>query len=79
MSLPARFLALFTAPAVVPLMAVGIFDWVHSMRAPERLVAEYVEPILNGSVSGLQERTDRFLARSSSNVRNVSPLFPIRA
>ena len=43
MSLRARFLALFTAPAVVPLMAVGIFDYVHSTRTLEDFCAEQVE------------------------------------
>jgi len=78
-SLRARFLALFAALAVVPLKDVGSIDYVHSMRALENLVAEQVEPILYRSVSGLQERTDRFLAWSSANVSNLSPLFPIRA
>jgi len=78
-SLRARFLAPFAVLAVVPLMAVGIFDYVHSMRALENLVAEQVEPILDRFVSGLQERTDRFSARSGANVRKLSPLFLMRA
>ena len=48
MSLRARFRALFAVLAVVPLMAVGIFDCVHSMRALENLVAEQVEQIPTG-------------------------------
>ena len=64
MSLRARFLALFAALAVVPLVAVGVFDYVHSMRALESLVAEQVEPIVDRSVSELQER----FAFSESNL-----------
>ena len=76
MSLRARFRALFAVLAVVPLMAVGIFDCVHSMRAPENLVAEQVEQIPDRSVSGLQERTDRFLPRSGANLRKLFPPVP---
>lgn len=35
MSLRAKFLALFAALAVAPLIAIGIFDYLHSMRALE--------------------------------------------
>ena len=56
MSLRARFIALFAALAVVPLVAVGVFDYVHSMRALERLIAEQVEPIVDRSVTELRER-----------------------
>ena len=65
MSLRARFLALFAALAVVPLVAVGVFDYVHSMRALESLVAEQVEPIVDRSVGELQER----FAVSESNLQ----------
>ena len=43
MSVPARFLALFAVPAVVPPTAVNIFDCVRSTRAPGNLVADQVE------------------------------------
>ena len=56
MSLRARFLALFAALAVVPLVAVGVFDYIHSMRALETLIAEQVEPIVDRALSDLQER-----------------------
>ena len=39
MSLRDKFLALFAVFAVVPLVAIGIFDYVHSMRALEALIA----------------------------------------
>ena len=77
-SLRARFLALFAGLAVILLMAIGILDYVHSTRALENLAAEHVEPISDRSFSGLQERSDRFLARSSANVRTLAPLFPKR-
>jgi len=63
-SLRARFLALFAAFAVLPLVAVGVFDYVHSMRALETLVAEQVEPIVDRSVAELRER----FAVSESNL-----------
>ena len=56
MSLRARFIALFAALAVVPLVAVGVFDYVHSMRALETLIAEQVEPIVDRSATELRER-----------------------
>jgi signal transduction histidine kinase len=67
-SLRARFLALFAAFAVVPLIAVGVFDYVHSMRALETLVAEQVEPIVDRSVTELR---DRFVV-SESNLQLLS-------
>ncbi len=39
MSLRTRFIALFTLLAVIPLVGVGIFAYVRSMRAVEALVA----------------------------------------
>jgi signal transduction histidine kinase len=63
-SLRARFLALFAVLAVVPLVAVGVFDYLHSMRALESLVAEQVEPIVDRSVDELRER----LAVTESNL-----------
>lgn len=56
MSLRARFIALFAALAVVPLVAVGVFDYVHSMRALETLIAEQVAPIADRSATELRER-----------------------
>jgi len=52
----------------VPLIAVGVFDYVHSMRALETLVAEQVEPIVDRSVTELR---DRFVV-SESNLQLLS-------
>jgi hypothetical protein len=75
-SLRARFLALFAVPAVVPPAAVGIFDCVHSMRALEDLDAEQVAQIPDRSVSVLQERPERFWAKSDANLRKLFPPVP---
>ncbi|NIR45959.1 MAG: HAMP domain-containing protein [Gemmatimonadetes bacterium] len=45
MSLRAKFLTLFALCAVVPLVAVGIFDYVYSMRTLEALIASQVNEI----------------------------------
>lgn len=45
MSLRARFLTLFAVFAVVPLVALGIFNYIESMRALEALIATQTEAI----------------------------------
>ena len=51
MSLRAKFLTLFAVFAVVPLIAVGVFDYVYSMRALETLIATQVEEIASQSAA----------------------------
>lgn len=45
MSLRAKFLALFAVFAVIPLISIGIFDYVYSLRALEALIATEVGEI----------------------------------
>jgi len=55
MSLRAKFLALFAVFAVLPLIAVGIFSYVYSMRALEALIAAEVDEIATRSAAQLQQ------------------------
>jgi signal transduction histidine kinase len=56
MSLRARFLALFAVFAVLPLIAIGVFGYVYSMRALEALIAAEVDEIATRSAEQLQQR-----------------------
>ncbi len=56
MSLRTRFIALFTLLAVIPLVGVGIFAYVRSMRAVEALVATQVEEIARNTARQVSER-----------------------
>ncbi|MFG1691739.1 hypothetical protein ACGF5M_06260, partial [Gemmatimonadota bacterium] len=56
MSLRTRFIALFTLLAVIPLVGVGIFAYVRSMRAVEALVATQVEEIARNTARQVAER-----------------------
>ncbi len=62
MSLRAKFLALFAALAVAPLIAIGIFDYLHSMRALEALVATQVGAIAERAA---RELADQYALRES--------------
>ena len=55
MSLRTRFIALFTLLAVIPLVGVGIFAYVRSMRAVEALVATQVEEIARNTARRVGE------------------------
>ncbi|KPK61760.1 MAG: hypothetical protein AMS21_09015, partial [Gemmatimonas sp. SG8_38_2] len=55
MSLRAKFLVLFAVFAVVPLVAIGIFDYVYSMRALETLIATQVEEIATRSAEQIDQ------------------------
>jgi signal transduction histidine kinase len=55
MSLRAKFLALFAVFAVIPLISIGIFDYVYSMRALEALIATQVDEIATRSATQLQQ------------------------
>jgi signal transduction histidine kinase len=56
MTLRTRFFALFTLLAVIPLVGVGAFGFVQSMRAVRSLVATQVEEIARASARQLEER-----------------------
>jgi signal transduction histidine kinase len=56
MTLRTRFFALFTLLAVIPLVAVGAFGYVRSMRAVESLVATQVGEIARSAARQLEER-----------------------
>jgi signal transduction histidine kinase len=56
MTLRTRFFALFTLLAVIPLVAVGAFGYVRSMRAVESLVATQVGEIARSAARELQDR-----------------------
>jgi signal transduction histidine kinase len=56
MSLRTRFIALFTLLAVIPLVGVGIFAFVRSLRAVEALVATQVEEIARYAARQVGER-----------------------
>ena len=56
MSLRTRFIALFTLLAVIPLVGVGVFSYVRSMRAVEALVATQVEEIARNAARQVGER-----------------------
>jgi len=45
MSLRAKFLALFAVFAVIPLISIGVFDYIYSLRALEALIATEVGEI----------------------------------
>lgn len=62
MSLRTKLLALFGALAVAPLVAVGVFDYVHSMRALQGLVAARVDAIAERAA---RELSDRYALRES--------------
>lgn len=55
MSLRAKFLALFAAFAVLPLIAIGIFDYIYSMRALEALIATQVDEIATRAAEELRQ------------------------
>jgi len=55
-TLRTRFFALFTLLAVLPLVAVGAFGFVRSMRAVESLVATQVGEIARSATRELQDR-----------------------
>jgi len=55
MSLRAKFLALFAVFAVIPLIAIGIFDYVYSMRALETLIATQVDEIATRSAAQIDQ------------------------
>jgi len=55
-TLRTKFFALFTILAVVPLVGVGAFGYVRSMRAVEALVTTQVEQIANSAARQLGER-----------------------
>ncbi|MGD8699315.1 MAG: ATP-binding protein [Gemmatimonadales bacterium] len=54
MSLRAKFLALFAAFAVLPLIAIGVFDYIYSMRALEALIATQVDEIATRAAAELR-------------------------
>ena len=53
MSLRAKFLALFAGFAVLPLIAIGVFGYVNSMRALQALIAAEVDEIVTRSAAQL--------------------------
>lgn len=56
MTLRTRFFALFTLLAVIPLVGVGAFGFVRSMRAVRSLVATQVEEIARAATLQLKDR-----------------------
>jgi hypothetical protein len=67
-SLRTRFIALSSPLAVVPLVGVGFFSYVRSMRAVEALIATQVEDLARTAARRLEER----YAVQESNLQ-VSP------
>jgi signal transduction histidine kinase len=55
MSLRAKFLALFAVFAVIPLISIGIFDYVYSLRALEALIATEVGEIATRAAEQLEQ------------------------
>jgi signal transduction histidine kinase len=62
MSLRARLIAFFCALAVAPLAAIGVFDYLHSMRALDALIASQTQTIAERAAADL---TDRYALRQS--------------
>jgi signal transduction histidine kinase len=56
MSLRAKLLALFAALAIVPLLAVGVFDYVRSLRALESLIVAQTSLIAERAATELEDR-----------------------
>ncbi len=56
MTLRAKLILLFCALAVGPLAAIGVYDYVHSMRALRALIAAQTRSIAERAASGLSER-----------------------
>ena len=56
MSLRRQFIALFTALAVVPLLLVGLLDYVRSIHALEDVIASNTAVIAEQAAAELQER-----------------------
>lgn len=62
MSLRVKLLAMFGAFAVVPLLAIGVFDYARSMRALERLIGVQTSLIAERVASEVSDRYDRLQA-----------------
>jgi len=71
MSLRAKVLLLFGAFAVVPLLAIGVIDYVRSLRAVDMLVRSQTLLIAQRAAAGIAERYDAVSANLSLAADNV--------
>ena len=73
MRLRYRLLLLFTAFGIVPLLAMGTFDYVHSMRALDALLGAQTDLIAERAAVDLRNRLDRVESEPASVKQVLQP------